>query len=237
MLRDRMDGGQQLARELLRYQKLHPLVVALPRGGVPVGYEVARALDADLDVIVVRKLGAPGNPEFAIGAIAPDVIEVNRLVVDTYGIPDRYLEEVIERERAEMERRERLYRSGRDPTNAAGRTVLLIDDGLATGATASAAVASIRTQRPERIVFGAPVCACESAEDLARKADEVVCVLRPRDFGAVSLWYRDFLPTTDEDVTECLDRAARARASVGSNSGGGDSNDRDHGASRPHSGG
>jgi predicted phosphoribosyltransferase len=232
-----MDGGQQLARELLRYQKLHPLVVALPRGGVPVGYEVARALDADLDVIVVRKLGAPGNPEFAIGAIAPDVIEVNRLVVDTYGIPDRYLEEVIERERAEMERRERLYRSGRDPTNAAGRTVLLIDDGLATGATASAAVASIRTQRPERIVFGAPVCACESAEDLARKADEVVCVLRPRDFGAVSLWYRDFLPTTDEDVTECLDRAARARASVGSNSGGGDSNDRDHGASRPHSGG
>jgi predicted phosphoribosyltransferase len=215
MFRDRMDGGQQLAHELLRYQKLHPLVVALPRGGVPVGYEVARALDADLDIIFIQKLGAPGNPEFAIGAIAPDVIEVNRLVVETYGIPDRYLEEVVERERAEMERRERLYRSGRDPPNAAGRTVLLIDDGLATGATASAAVASIRAQRPERIVFGAPVCACESADGLATKVEEVVCVLRPRDFGAVSLWYRDFVPTTDEDVTECLDRAARARATAG----------------------
>lgn len=223
MFRDRMDGGLQLARELLKYQKLHPLVVALPRGGVPVGYEVARALDADLDVIVVRKLGAPGNPEFAIGAIAPGVTEVNRLVVETYSIPERYIEEVIDRERAEMERRERLYRSGRGPCNAAGRTVLLIDDGLATGATASAAIASIRTQRPERIVFGAPVCACESAEGLARKADEIVCVLQPRDFGAVSLWYRDFLPTTDEDVTECLDRAARARAPVGSNPEGGES--------------
>lgn len=215
MFQDRTDGGQQLARELLRYQELHPLVVALPRGGVPVGYEVARALDADLDVIVVRKLGAPGNPEFAIGAIAPGVIEVNRLVIETYGISDRYLEQVIERERSEMERRERLYRSGRDPSKAAGRTVLLIDDGLATGATATAAVASIRAQRPERVVFGAPACACESAENLAHNADEVVCVLRPREFGAVSLWYRDFVPTTDQEVTECLDRAARARATAG----------------------
>ncbi|NNG14998.1 MAG: phosphoribosyltransferase [Gemmatimonadales bacterium] len=222
MFRDRMDGGQQLARELLRYQKFHPLVVALPRGGVPVGYEVARALETDLDVIVVRKLGAPGNPEFAIGAIAPGVIEVNRLIVETYGIPERYIDQVIARERAEMERRERRYRSGRAPSDAAGRTVLLIDDGLATGATASAAIASIRKQRPERIVFGAPACACESADDLAHKADEVVCVLRPRDFGAVSLWYHDFVPTTDDDVTECLDRAAKARASVGSDPGGGE---------------
>jgi predicted phosphoribosyltransferase len=219
MFQDRVDGGQQLARALEGYREFHPMVVALPRGGVPVGYEVARALDADLDVIVVRKLGAPGNPEFAIGAIAPGIREVNRSVVDMYGIPERYIEDVIRREQAELARQERLYRSGRDPIQVAGRTVLVIDDGLATGATASAAVASIRTARPDRVIFGAPVCACDSANDLARKADGVVCVLRPRDFAAVSIWYRDFTPTTDHEVIECLNRAARARPPVGSQLG------------------
>lgn len=215
MFQDRVDGGQQLARALGGYREFHPIVVALPRGGVPVGYEVARAFDADLDVIVVRKLGAPGNPEFAIGAIAPGITEVNRSVVDTYGIPERYIEDVIRREGAELERQERLYRSGRDPIQVAGRTVLVIDDGLATGATASAAVASIRTHGPDRVIFGAPVCACDSANDLAPKTDGVVCVLRPREFAAVSIWYRDFTPTTDADVTDCLNRAARARPPVG----------------------
>jgi len=219
MFQDRVDGGQQLARALGGYREFHPIVVALPRGGVPVGYEVARAFDADLDVIVVRKLGAPGNPEFAIGAIAPGIIEVNRSVVDTYGIPERYIEDVIRRERAELERQERLFRSGRDPIEVAGRTVLVIDDGLATGATASAAVTSIRAHSPDRVIFGAPVCACDSATDLARKTDGVVCVLRPRDFAAVSIWYGDFTPTTDQDVIECLNRAARARPPVGSQLG------------------
>jgi len=216
MFQDRVDGGQQLARALLGHRASHPIVVGLPRGGVPVGFEVARALDADLDVIVVRKLGAPSNPEFAIGAIAPGITEVNRAVVDLYRIPDRYIEDIIQRERRELERRERLYRSGRDPIQLAGRTVLVTDDGLATGATASAAVASIRTQGPERVIFCAPVCACDSARALARKADGVVCVLRPADFGAVSLWYRDFTPTTDAEVTECLTRAARARGPAAS---------------------
>lgn len=216
MFQDRVDGGQQLARALLRYRTSHPIVVALPRGGVPVGFEVARALDADLDVIVVRKLGAPNNPEFAIGALAPGITEVNRAVVELYRISERYIEDVIHRERMELDRRERLYRSGRDPIQLAGRTVLVTDDGLATGASASAAVASIRTQGPERVIFCAPVCACDSARELAHKADGVVCVLRPAEFGAVSLWYRDFTPTTDADVTECLNRAARARAPAGS---------------------
>jgi predicted phosphoribosyltransferase len=206
---DRYDAGRRLAQALEQYRQEDPVVLGLPRGGVVVGYEIARVLAAPLDVLVVRKLGAPGAEEFAIGAIAPGATLLSRELVAGLGISRDYLAGIIAREADELARRERVYRGTRQPLEVEGRTVILVDDGLATGATAQAAVESLRRRRPKKIVFAAPVCSVEGSESLRRVADDVVCLECPENFGAVGYWYRDFSPTTDAEVIECLGADAR----------------------------
>jgi predicted phosphoribosyltransferase len=213
---DRADAGRRLAARLEPYRRDRndqsevPVVIGLPRGGVVVAAEVARLLEAPLDVVVVRKLGAPDYPEFAIGAIARGETVLNE-EIDPASLPPGYLDRVIAAETRELERRERLYRGGRAAVPVAGCTVLVVDDGLATGATAAAAVRALRRAGARRIVVAVPVAAPDSAERLARLADEVVCLFTPADFRAVSLWYRSFGQTSDEEVVELLQRAS-ARA-------------------------
>jgi predicted phosphoribosyltransferase len=210
VFRDRYDAGRRLAAKLERYRAERPLILGLPRGGVVVGYEVATAMDATLDVLLVRKLGAPGAEEFAIGAIAAETTLLNAPLIAELGVPRAYVASVVERERRELTRRERLYRGDRPVPEVKGRTVILVDDGLATGATAQAAVESVRRRGPARIVFAAPVCSPDGAAELAKVADDVVCLDCPADFRAVGFWYADFRPTTDAEVIECL-RAANNR--------------------------
>lgn len=207
---DRYDAGRCLAVALERHRVEHPLVLGLPRGGVVVGYEIAAALGADLDVLVVRKLGVPGAEEFAMGAIAPEATLLNQGLVARLGIPSSAVDSVIARELAELKRREQAYRGNRPPSHVRGRTVILVDDGLATGATAQAAVESLRRQQPRQIVFAAPICSRDGADALRQVADDVVCLECPEDFQAVGLWYQDFSPTSEAEVLKCL-RAANAR--------------------------
>jgi predicted phosphoribosyltransferase len=201
---DRTDAGQQLAPLLAAYRNEHPVVLALPRGGVPVGLVVARALGAPLDVLVARKLGAPGHAELGIGAVAPGATVLDQDAIRFLRIPDSYITRAAIQETAELERRERVYREGRPPAVVEGKTIILVDDGLATGVTARAAIASLRKRHPKRIVFAAPVCAPETVARLRSEADDVVCVTCPPDFQAVGLWYRDFSPTSDAEVLSCL---------------------------------
>ncbi|MEW2251342.1 MULTISPECIES: phosphoribosyltransferase [unclassified Streptomyces] len=212
--RDRTQAGRELAEQLrVRQDKgalPHPLVLALPRGGVPVAREVARALDAPLDVLVARKIGAPFQEELGVGALAGDDPPLfDEWALRRMGLSHDDLAATVERERAELRRRERLYRRGRPALDLAGHTVILVDDGLATGATARAAVRWARRQRPERVVLAVPVAAPESADLLSREADEVVCLHRPADFRAVGLWYEDFEQLSDDDVLDAL-REGRA---------------------------
>jgi putative phosphoribosyl transferase len=206
---DRYDAGRRLAVALERHRVEHPLVLGLPRGGVVVGYEIATALGAELDVLIVRKLGVPGAEEFAMGAVAPGATLLNQDLVARLGISRSVVDLVVARELAELKRREQAYRGNRPPIHVQGRTVILVDDGLATGATAQAAVESLRRQQPRQIIFAAPVCSRDGAEALQRVVDEVVCLECPEHFQAVGLWYRDFSPTSDAEVLECL-RAAQA---------------------------
>jgi putative phosphoribosyl transferase len=204
--RDRIDAGQQLASLLTPYANRDDVVVlALPRGGVPVAREVSRALGVPFDVYVVRKLGVPGHEELAMGAIATGgVRQVNRDVVDALGIPANVIDAVAAREQRELERREREYRGDRMPLPLANRTVILVDDGLATGSTMRAAVMAVRQQHPARVIVAVPVGAASTCADLATEADDVVCVRMPDPFVAVGLWYRDFTPTTDHEVRTLL---------------------------------
>lgn len=205
---DRRDAGRQLAGLLANYGEKRPFVIALPRGGVPVGYEVARALAAPMDVLPVRKLGAPGHREYGIGAIAPGgAVVLNVAAVRALGIPRAEIEAVVAEETAELERRVRLYRDDRPLPDVQGHTVILVDDGLATGMTALAAIRAVRTLHPDRIVLAAPVCAPETATELRAEVDDVVCVARPDQFLAVGLWYRSFEQTTDEEVLALLSDA------------------------------
>lgn len=203
MFLDRHDAGRRLAAHLEPYRDEHPVILGLPRGGVVIGFEVARALDAPLDALVVRKLGAPGFEEVAVGALAPGAIVLDQALLTRLGIPRTYLDDVIGREAAELSRRERLYRR-REPVPVEGRVVILIDDGLATGATAEAAVRSLRSRHPRRIIFAAPVCSSEGAARLREHADEVVCLECPARMQAVGQWYQDFAPTSDDEVLDCL---------------------------------
>jgi predicted phosphoribosyltransferase len=207
---DRVEGGRALAGLLWQYaHRPDTVVLALPRGGVPVAYEVARELAAPLDVFLVRKLGAPMHEELAMGAIASGGVRViNREVVEELEIRPEQIEATAAREERELQRRELSYREGRPPPEVEGRIVILVDDGLATGTTMRAAVAALRHQRPARIVVAVPVAAAQSCEDLAAEADEVVCARTPEPFYAVGLWYRDFAQTSDEEVRELLARAA-----------------------------
>ena len=207
--RDRRHAGVALARHLANVKGRDVVVLALPRGGVPVAFEVARALDAPLDVFVVRKLGLPGHPEFAMGAIASGGVRVlNDEVVRLYRVPQRAVEAIAQEERTELERRERVYRRQRPPLDVRGRTVVLVDDGLATGSTMKAAVEAARALGPARIIVAVPVGSPETCREFAAIADEIVCARAPEQFAAVGQWYDDFRQTTDEEVRELLEVAA-----------------------------
>ena len=203
---DRRSAGIALARRLQQFANRPDVVVlALPRGGVPVAYEVARSLGAPMDVFVVRKLGLPGHPELAMGAIASGGVQVLNEDVATWYRPSTAAVEAVARaERLELERRERAYRDGRPPVPIEARIVLLVDDGLATGSTMRAAVLAIRRLRPARVVVAVPVGARETCESLGDIADEVVCALIPEPFSAVGLWYVDFSQTSDDEVRQLL---------------------------------
>ena len=205
---NRVEAGQLLAARFSALARREDVIVlALPRGGVPIGFEVASALEVRLDVFVVRKLGVPGHEELAMGAIATGSVRlVNHDVVDALGIPAEVIDRVAERERIELERRERLYRGSRPMTPLANMTVILVDDGLATGSTMRAAIAAVRQQQPASIVVGVPVGAPSTCQEIARDADEVVCLRRPEPFVAVGLWYRDFSETSDSEVRTLLGR-------------------------------
>lgn len=203
--RNRAGAGRALAARLghLRGQP-GLLVLGLPRGGVPVAAEVAETLGAPLDVLVARKLGVPGQPELAMGAVAAGVRVVHHAVVDALAIPHGVIDAVAAREGAEVARREESYRAGRPPLDVAGRTVVVVDDGLATGSTMRAAVAALRARGAGRIVVAVPVGAGETCQELAGEADEVVCALAPAGFGAVGQWYDDFTQTTDDEIRALL---------------------------------
>lgn len=210
MFRDRYDAGRVLAAKLRHHAgRGDVLVLALPRGGVPVGYEVAAALGAPLDVLPVRKLGVPGHEELAMGAIAAGGVRVmNEAVAGPLHIPARVVAAVAAREGRELARQEQTFRGDRPPPEVRGRTVLLVDDGLATGATMRAAVAAVRRLDPARVVVAVPVGSAQTCADFEAEADEVVCVARPEPFLAVGYWYADFSPTTDDEVRDLLARGS-----------------------------
>lgn len=207
--RNRHDAGRVLAQALADYAGRNDvLVLALPRGGVPVAFEVAQALRAPLDVFVVRKLGVPGHEEYAMGALASGGVRVlNDEAVRSLHIPDATIDAVSHTEQRELERRERLYRGGRPAPAVQGRCVILVDDGLATGATMLAAMRALNAQQPARIVVAVPTAAAETCAKLRGEADEVICVMTPEPFRAVGLSYEDFSQTGDDEVRELLTRA------------------------------
>lgn len=205
LFHDRRDAGRRLAQRLTAYRGPDTVVLALPRGGVEVGYEVARELDAPLDVIVARKLGAPGQRELGIGAIAPGGVRVlDDETIALLRISPHEIDAVAAAEAAEMARRERLFREGRPALDLTGRTVILVDDGLATGVTARAAVGAIQREQPRRLVLAVPVCAPETAAALRREVDDLICVESPPDFMAVGRWYANFDQTDDQEVIDLL---------------------------------
>ena len=208
LFEDRGDAGRRLADRLVLYAEERPVVFALPRGGVPVGVEVSRALDAPLEIVVSRKLGAPGQPEFGIGAVAPGGVRVlNERVVRTLGIEEDYLKWISAREFAEVERRLRLFRGDRPYPDLDGRTAILVDDGLATGVTARAALLALGRLSPRRLVLAVPVCAPQTAALLRPETDDLICLLKPPDLEAVGLWYRNFEQVPDEEVIRLLEEA------------------------------
>jgi predicted phosphoribosyltransferase len=209
---DRLDAGERLAKGLAHLAGSDCVVLAIPRGGVIVGEVIARELGAPLDVVVPRKIGAPGNPELAIGAVAPGIRVLDPRMVGALGVTDRYLDREIAEQEAEIERRQRAYRGGRPPQPVKGRVAIVVDDGVATGSTAVAALRWARARGAERVVLAVPVAPPQSLERLRAEADEVVVLETPQPFLAVGEWYRDFDQTTDEQVVSALARSAGSRA-------------------------
>jgi putative phosphoribosyl transferase len=210
--RDRIEAGQILGRELAaRFVNAgDAIVLALPRGGVPVGYEVAKALGAPLDVFIVRKLGVPGHEELAMGAIASGGVRVlNHDVLDYARVTQQQLDAVAAREERELARREAEYRGNRPPLDVRGRTVIIVDDGLATGSTMRAAVQALRAMEPKRVIVAVPVGAAQTCEEFREIVDEIICLRTPERFEAVGLWYDDFTQTTDAEVHALLSRNPR----------------------------
>jgi len=213
---DRADAGRALAAYLGKYKNHDVLVLGIPRGGVPVAAEVARALQADLDVIVARKLGAPGQPELAIGAVTSNGGRFfNDETIEALGVTDEYLEHIAAVEMDEAHRRERMFRNGREPERIEGRVVIIVDDGLATGATMRASVRSVRRRNPARLVVAVPVGSREACADLRNEADEVLCAYEPALFLAVGLHYERFCPTLDNEVMAILQQYVKTPAAAG----------------------
>jgi putative phosphoribosyl transferase len=210
VFRDRHEAGRLLAERLAAYtDRLDVVILALPRGGVPVAFEIAAVLHVPLDVMVVRKLGVPGHEELAMGAIASGGVQVvNQEVVRHLGLSQAVLESVAATEYQELTRRERAYRGSHGAAIVEGRTVILVDDGLATGSTMRAAVAALRRRGPTRIVIAVPTAAPETCEELKTEVDEIVCATTPTPFYGVGQWYDDFSQTTDEEVRDLLEQAA-----------------------------
>jgi putative phosphoribosyl transferase len=208
--RDRNEAGKLLGLEVARRlgRRDDPIVLGLPRGGVPVAFHVAQALDAPLDVFVVRKLGVPGHEELAMGAIASGGVRVlNRDVLSYVPISQKTIDAVAAREEQELQRRERSYRGARPPLQLRDRTVVIVDDGLATGSTMRAAIAAVRKMEPQAIIVAVPVAAPQTCEEFRKEVDEMVCLRMPDPFQAVGLWYDDFSQTTDEEVHDLIERA------------------------------
>ena len=209
---DRTEAGRRLAEQLQRFKDQHPVVLALPRGGVPVAYEVAKALEAPLDLVLVRKIGAPFQPELAIGAVVdgerPELV-LNRDLIAEYGIPESYVASERLRQLAEIERRRQLYFAGRARAPVRDRTAIVIDDGIATGATMEAALLATRRAGPKRLVLAAPVAPPDTIERLRPEVDEVICLIVPAFLGAIGSFYRDFRQLGDDEVVELLQQAAQ----------------------------
>ncbi|ARG97883.1 phosphoribosyltransferase [Legionella micdadei] len=212
---DRYEAGTMLAGLLEDYaHKPNTIVLALPRGGVPVAYEVAATLSIPLEVFIVRKLGVPGHEELAMGAIATGgTVFFNQEILDSLNLPEAAIQRVIKAEEAELERRESVYRKGRPPLKITGKTIILVDDGVATGATMFAALKALRQLKPASIIVAVPVAAQSTCEELTKLADKLVCPLRPVNFYAVGLWYEDFSQTTDEEVFTLLTKAHQKSSS------------------------
>jgi putative phosphoribosyl transferase len=210
LLQDRFEGGRMLAARLKQFANRPDVVVlALPRGGVPVGYEVAQALNVPLDVFIVRKLGVPGQEELAMGAIASGgVLLLNNSIVEALRIPEHVINAAAAREQRELERREREYRDGRPPVDVRGKTVIVVDDGLATGSSMRAAVEALRRKGAARIIAAVPVASPTTCAEFESEVDEVICAVTPEPFWAVGQWYKDFSQTSDEEVCDLLRRAA-----------------------------
>jgi putative phosphoribosyl transferase len=207
MFRDRSEAGQMLGAELAKLKPIEPVVLALPRGGVPVGAEVARALKARLDLLIVRKVGAPGNPELAVAAIVdgnpPDIV-LNREVVEGYGLDDDELAALVKAERPELERRRAVYRGQRHPVSTTNKTVILVDDGAATGTTMKVAIRALKRRSPREIIVALPVAPPDTVAELAREADRVVCLSQPPHFHALGYYYREFQQLTDDQVLKTI---------------------------------
>jgi predicted phosphoribosyltransferase len=206
----RREAGKELAKKLATYEhRPDVLVLALPRGGVPVAYEVARALQVTLDVFLVRKLGVPGHEELAMGAIATGGVRVlDKEITTEMDIPEQVIDAVVQREQEELQRRERLYRGDRSTPSVRGRTVILVDDGMATGSSMRAAAIAVRQMQPSKLIVAVPVAAQQTCDDFKDEVDEVICALTPEPFMAVGTWYSDFSQTNDDEVRQLLERAA-----------------------------
>lgn len=211
MFIDRDDAGRRLAAALLRFKDEHPCVLALPRGGVPVAYEVAKALEAPMDLVLVRKIGAPFQPELAVAAVVdgsrPELV-VNERLVEELGLTDDFIAKEEAKQLREIERRRQLYLGGRSRLDVSGKTAIIIDDGIATGATIRSAIHATRRAKPKRIVLAVPVAPVQTLADLRSEVDEIVCLESYEDFGAIGLYYRDFTQVDDDVVRELLARAA-----------------------------
>ncbi len=218
MFRDRQEAGQLLASDLVELRLRDPVVLALPRGGVPVAAEISKALGAPLDLIIVRKVGAPGNSELAVAAIVdgdPSDVVLNREIVEVYGLDNADLAALVNKERPELDRRRVAYRGNSRPVSIAGKTAILVDDGAATGTTMKVAIRALKHRSPREIVVALPVAPPDTVEELLQEADRMVCLSQPAHFRALSYYYRNFPQLTDEDVVSALldaNQLPRARA-------------------------